>query len=532
MVALGLPWGMHAWGQGSPFQIAVERVEMPGMPALQSFAWGQHDGEWLIVGGRTDGLHRRQPFASFDSAGRNEALYVVNMAERRVWSAGLDGLPPSLQAQLASTNLNFAQKEDALYLVGGYGYNPVSGNHETFARLCRIDLPGAIAAVKAQSALSPHLMTIDDPKLAVTGGQMELLGETFVLVGGHNFQGRYNPMGPDHGPGFTQAYNHEILRFQVLNEEGKWRIWHIPSETDSLWLHRRDFNMVPAMFEDGVEGFVAFSGVFQYKADVPWLHCIEVDEGGFRSIPRFQQHYQQYHCPKVPLLSAMHNEMHVVFLGGIGEYYDSLGQHVLDYATPFVRTISRVTRSPDGSYREYRLPATMPAYLGAGAEFIPVEGSLRYPNGPMDLDILPAGRTLLGHVVGGIESSDDNVFWVNEGAHSGASAGVFAVYISQDPDAPADHVNVHANSPLQLQVLPNPYKMLLKLDFLARAGDVAEVTLRNAAGKQVLRHRHTALADGPQHVEPRVKALKAGGTFFLRVQCAGEDLALTLIVEP
>jgi len=34
-----------------------------GMPGLQSFAAAEFSGRWIFVGGRTDGLHQRQPVA-------------------------------------------------------------------------------------------------------------------------------------------------------------------------------------------------------------------------------------------------------------------------------------------------------------------------------------------------------------------------------------------------------------------------------------------------------------------------------------
>ena len=51
----------------SPFEYAVhiDSIQIPGLPGLHSYAFAEHDGKWLIIGGRTDGLHPRQPFASF-----------------------------------------------------------------------------------------------------------------------------------------------------------------------------------------------------------------------------------------------------------------------------------------------------------------------------------------------------------------------------------------------------------------------------------------------------------------------------------
>jgi hypothetical protein len=63
--------------QNTPFSVAIEPMNIEGLGGIQSYAWGQHDGKWLIVGGRLDGLHQRQPFAAFDAAGHNTQLIVT-----------------------------------------------------------------------------------------------------------------------------------------------------------------------------------------------------------------------------------------------------------------------------------------------------------------------------------------------------------------------------------------------------------------------------------------------------------------------
>jgi hypothetical protein len=60
--------------------VVLQEITIPGMPGLQSFAWGEHNGEWLLIGGRTDGLHRRQPFAAFLAEDNNTSAYVVDPA--------------------------------------------------------------------------------------------------------------------------------------------------------------------------------------------------------------------------------------------------------------------------------------------------------------------------------------------------------------------------------------------------------------------------------------------------------------------
>ena len=51
------------------YNVQITPITISTLPGLHSYAFAQHNGKWLIIGGRTDGLHRRQPFASFDING-------------------------------------------------------------------------------------------------------------------------------------------------------------------------------------------------------------------------------------------------------------------------------------------------------------------------------------------------------------------------------------------------------------------------------------------------------------------------------
>ena len=60
------------------YSLELNSVSISGLPGLHSFAFGQSDGKWLIVGGRLDGLHARQPFNAFPASNNNTSLYVVD----------------------------------------------------------------------------------------------------------------------------------------------------------------------------------------------------------------------------------------------------------------------------------------------------------------------------------------------------------------------------------------------------------------------------------------------------------------------
>jgi hypothetical protein len=81
--------------QNRQVEVQLEPMEIDGLGGTQSYAFGQFDGKWLIIGGRLDGLHRRQPFASFDVAGHNTDLIVVDPVAKKQWRKSNLSLPVS-----------------------------------------------------------------------------------------------------------------------------------------------------------------------------------------------------------------------------------------------------------------------------------------------------------------------------------------------------------------------------------------------------------------------------------------------------
>lgn len=397
--------------QTAPFHIAIEPMNISGLGGLQAYAWGQHNGKWLIIGGRLDGLHRRQPFAAFDVAGHNNQLIVVDPVAQQKWTAPLSSLPIGLQEQLSSTNMEFFQEGNYLYLVGGYGYSNTSADHITYPNLSAVKVPDVINAVINGTSFATNFRQITDTMFAVTGGYLNKINNTFYLTGGQKFIGRYNPMGPTHGPGFVQIYTNASRKFTIFDNGVTLSVTHLPAIVDAANLHRRDYNVVPQIMPTGQEGLTAFSGVFQVGVDLPYLNCVNIDSTGHTVNNAFSQYYNHYHCAHIPIYSASNNEMHTVFFGGIAQYYDSLGILVQDNNVPFVKTIARVTRDASGTMAEYKLPIAMPTLLGAGSEFIPINTLPHYSNEVFKLDNFTADTTLVGYIYGGISSTAANIFF-------------------------------------------------------------------------------------------------------------------------
>ena len=412
--------------QTTPFQIVIEPFQINGLRGLQSFAYGQHDRKWLIIGGRVDGLHRRQPWATFDAEGQNIQLVVVDPVAKLTWSASLTSLPASIQEQLSSTNMEFYQEGDNLYVIGGYGYSKTADDHITYPNLTAIKVPDVIKAIVKGDSLNAWFRQINDEQFAVTGGYLNKIYHTYYLTGGQRFDGRYNPMGH---PSYVQTYTNSIRKFRLIDNGSEIGISHLPVITDTTNLHRRDYNVIPQILPDGQEGLTAFSGVFQVGADLPFLNCVNIDSSGYRVNNDFSQYYNQYHCAHIPLYSDDSKEMHNLFFGGISQYADSAGIRIQNDNVPFVKTIARVTRDRNGKMTEYKLPIEMPAFLGASSEFIPLENLPEFPNEVINLDEIKKGTTLIGYIFGGINSSESEIFWSNDGSQSSANNGIFKVYL-------------------------------------------------------------------------------------------------------
>lgn len=519
------------FSQTAPFEISMEPVNVAQLGGIQSYAFGQDDGKWLIVGGRLDGLHRRQPWASFDIAGHNNQLIVVDPATQQKWSAPLTSLPASVQEQLSATNMEFYQEGYYLYCIGGYGYSATEGDHTTFANLTAIKVPDVIQAVINNTNFTGFFRQISDPQFQVTGGVLRKIDATYYLLGGQKFIGRYNPMGPSHGPGFIQEYTNAIRKFDLVDDGSTITITHRPSYTDAALLHRRDYNAEAQILPNGEEGITMFSGVFQPVTDLPFLTAVTVDSGGYALENAFQQYYNHYHCPVIPLYSETDNAMHSVFFGGIAQFYDNNGTMVQDDNVPFVNTIARVTREASGNMAEYKLPIVMPTLLGAGASFIPNLGFPHFDNEVFKLDSLHSDSVLIGHIFGGISSSAPNIFFTNDGTQSSASSQIFNVYVKRPRPLAIDDVSYSSSSILNPILYPNPNNGQIHMSFYLAKKEKVTIFILDTEGSLIVKTDMANLNKGENRVSMKVDNLTGGNMYFVTFETSGDKITRKLIVE-
>lgn len=442
------------------YEVELTPVTINGLPGLHSYAFAQHNGNWIFIGGRRDGMHARQPFNAFPQNQNNDSIYVVDIQSNQYWSASLNSLPTSTKEQLQSTNMNFYQDHDSLYIIGGYAYSNTAADHITFPNLTSITVSGLIQAVKNASPITSYFKQISNPNFAITGGQLGKIGNTYYLVGGQRFDGRYNPMG--HST-YTQTYSNQIRKFEIDNSGSTISISNYSALTDAVHLRRRDYNLIPQIFPNGIEGYTISSGVFQSNVDLPFLYPVDITSNGYTPITSFNQYLSNYHSAKVCFYDSLNNEMHSIFFGGMSQYYYQNGSLIQDNQVPFVKTISRLTRYADSSLAEFQLTTEMPNFKGASAEFIPNKNIPNYESEIFKLSSINADTILVGHIFGGISSNSLNPFSTNNTGSTSADATIYEVQLIRKISSSI--YEIEGKNPYKIEVFPNPVKSEFTVQF-------------------------------------------------------------------
>lgn len=515
-------------GQDSsfPYSVRLEQVEVEGLPGFHSFAYAQHDGKWLIVGGRTDGIHARQPFASFPPNHNNNHIFVIDPSSGEFFAEPLDPLSTGIREHLQSTNMNFHQIADTLYIIGGYAFSESAGDHITFPKLTTIVVSETMNDVMSGSLSEDSFGHLYDERFAVTGGQLGRFDDILILVGGHRFDGRYNPRDM---PTFRQEYTHAIQYFRIDRALVSPEISYYSKVVDEEHLRRRDYNLVPYIFRDGEPGYMISTGVFQREVDLPFLYNVEIGKEQFyEPIPDFEQLLSHYHSPKLSLYLEESEELHMLFFGGLAQFYFQGNQLIQDDRVPFVTTISLVTRFSDGSFAEFALREDMPDLKGTSAEFIPNPQLPKNETGVILMDEIDSGRVLAGHIVGGIDTPIINPFVTNQTNRTSASYTIYEVWIDPAPsegrptEQTPDGASLYPN-------YPNPFDEVTTLHFSIEEESMVNLEVYTADGKKVATPLSSRMNRGEHELEFYAGELSSG-IYIVRLNVNGTTKSRAIMI--
>jgi hypothetical protein len=435
-----------------PFRLRLELAHqnLQPTPTLHSFAAASWDGCWLILGGRTNGLHGMTGQSAFPTAAANTDVWVVDPAAQRTWHRSLQdaGLTPATVDFLSATNHGFVQEDTRLFIAGGYGFDRSANDYLTFSHFATIDVPGLIAWVRQSPEAPPpgtSIRTIQAPLFQVTGGALEKIDNSFLLVFGQNYPGRYRP-------NFNGTYTRQVRRFSLLGDPATpvldpSSVYQSPPDDD---FRRRDLNVVPVLRRDPETGrfideLLALAGVFTPTTGV-WTVPVTITAAGQPTQPdplattTFKQGLHHYHSAKTTLFDRVTGDTFILQFGGLSAWFfdPSTATWTSDPLVPFVHHLSCLVRSATGQIHQVLLPAEFPdlrspagarLFFGTNAEFLPAPGIPLLRPRIIDLAAIDGPR-IIGHIYGGL---------VSDAPHNGstrAAGEIFAVILEPTTGRP------------------------------------------------------------------------------------------------
>lgn len=101
------------------------------------------------------------------------------------------------------------------------------------------------------------------------------------------------------------------------------------------------------------------------------------------------------------------------------------------------------------------------------------------------LDEPDADTAFVGYILGGIQSSQPNIFFINTGVESVAANRLFKVYLVQNA-ASSTQTAIQEN-PLKVSAVPNPFRDEMQVTFETARLQKIGVRILDAGGKKVLR---------------------------------------------
>lgn len=429
-----------------PFTVQIHQANFSLPNGIHSGATAIWDGKWLLLAGRTNGLHGFNNTGNFPPSAQNTVVYVVEPRTGTVYSRDLtDPLSGLTQAQIDSlsvTSPQSYQKGSTLYMTGGYGFDGASNDFITFPVLTAINIPKlmhwVVDSVPNETA-APSFRQISNPIVQVTGGAMFLSEGVTLLIMGQNFTGQYTPASDG-------SYTDQVRRFKIIDNGKDLSIKPKDPSPQDPNLRRRDLNVVPVIQEVigvSIPSFIAFSGVFTPDVGI-WTVPVLINHSGKPKMPdpakakTFKQGMNNYVCATLGLFSGNTGEMFVTFFGGISYgFFTPSGFHT-DEEFPFINQVTTIKYQMKNNFKQYLMDAAYPVIpstgsnpgnpllFGAGAEFFPVDNLPTYDNGVIKLDHLGHEPFVIGHIVGGIQSTKPNTDTMSDSA---ASPYIFQVVI-------------------------------------------------------------------------------------------------------
>jgi len=386
--------------------------------------------KWLLIAGRTNGMHTFNPTDNFPPQRQNRTAYVIDPRTGNVKGRELDDTFSGLEEWqidlLSVTSPQFLQIKNTLYVTGGYGVNSNTNDFSNKPYLTAIDIPMLMEWIENRKTCYQAVSTMRHLRnsiFQVTGGVMAKISHhPILLLVGQNFIGSYTPSS-------NGIYTQQIRRFDILDDGKKLDVKIYASKPigQDPNLRRRDLNIVPILRSNQGElttELDILSGVFTVDGGI-WTVPVRVKANGNYKMRNpmnpntFKQGMNNYACPTFGVFSQETKDMYTLLFGGISYGYFENGNFLTSESFPFINQITAVKLDRNNDYTHYILKTTYPEILstrsnpgnpllfGAGAQLIPTRDFHETTSKSIYvIDECSSKETLtIGYIVGGIAST-------------------------------------------------------------------------------------------------------------------------------
>ncbi len=402
----------------SSFTLDIEPYSIDGLPNLHSYAFGQYDGKWLIVGGRTSENQEESSYLNYD-------ILVIDPVHQEFWKHPLEWVYAEIDEpdHLAACHSSAFQEGEYLYIAGGFGYSSVTEVMGTFPFVTILNVKEIIADVIKDNPIGDHIVQFENEAFAIADGHLSKVNNELFLAGGYFLDSEFS----NGGDLIIQKDNlNKVSKFLLQQDNNKIEdILLIDQITYADYFNEDHAVMAAQIFPDGTSGLTLFYNEKSEQKILPnWMNVFDF---GYASFSSSEASLPVYHSTVIPVYDKTNKKMHTVFLGGCDEY---MCDSDLQYSPTLVEKGDEFIRTEEGgiSFDSYELDA----YLNKGkdAQFIinPTIGVNDLPI--VDLSLIEDEKQLIGYIYGG-RTAPSPMFYANGETVDAATNQLFKVYLNR-----------------------------------------------------------------------------------------------------
>ena len=147
------------------------------------------------------------------------------------------------------------------------------------------------------------------------------------------------------------------------------------------------------------------------------------------------------------------------------------------------------------------------------------------------MDEIIGDTILLGYIYGGISSSAENIFFVNDGTQSIANSQIFKVYFTTNAALGIHDLNEHSKSTLKIRVYPNPNEGNFTVSYILTKNTDLRYTLFTVDGKKIEEKIFSEMPPGEYTFEQDIIDLNSEGTYLITLETNYEKFTQKIIIK-